>query len=107
VKPGTVIGTILDQSGAVSIGSVVRLTPEDDSPSREVVAGNNGEYSFSNVRPGHFQLSVKSSGFGNELFSGELTPGQTFLVPPIVLSVATVVTTVMVTVDPVKSRPNR
>ena len=101
-KPGTVIGTILDQSGAVSVGTVIRLTPEDKSAYREVISGNNGQFSFSNVPAGHFQLSVSSTGFGNELYSGDLAPGQTFLMPPIVLSVATVVTEVKVTVDPVE-----
>jgi hypothetical protein len=101
-KPGSVIGTVLDQSGAVSVGTVVRLTPEDKSAYREVVSGENGQFSFTNVPPGHFQLSVNSSGFGNELYSGDLGPGQTFLVPPMVLSIATVVTQVKVTVDPVE-----
>jgi hypothetical protein len=101
-KPGTVLGTILDQSGAVSVGTVVRLTPEDKSPNREAITGTNGEYSFSNVPHGHFQLFVQSTGFGNEVFSVDLASGQAFLVPPIVLSVATVVTTVKVTVDPVE-----
>jgi hypothetical protein len=100
--PGTVIGTILDQSGAVSVGTVIRLTPEDKSAYREVTSGNNGQFSFSNVPVGHFQLSVSSSGFGNELYSGDLAPGQTVITPAIVLSVATVVTEVKVTVDPVE-----
>jgi hypothetical protein len=101
-RPGTVIGTILDQSGAVSVGTVIRLTPEDKSAYREVISGNNGQFSFSNVPAGHFQLSVSSSGFGNEVYSGDLAPGQTVIAPPIVLSVATVVTQVKVTVDPVE-----
>jgi len=100
--PGTVIGTILDESGAVSVGTVVRFTPGDQSAFREVVSGNNGQFTFPNVPPGHFQLSVSSSGFGNEVYSGDLAPGQTLLAPPIVLSVATVVTQVKVTVDPVE-----
>jgi hypothetical protein len=101
-KPGTVIGTVLDQSGAVSVGTVVRLTPQDKSAYREAISGNNGQFSFSNVPPGHFQLSVSSTGFGNEVYSGDLAPEQAFLVPAIVLSVATVVTEVKVTVDPVE-----
>jgi Carboxypeptidase regulatory-like domain len=100
--PGSVIGTVLDESGAVSVGTVVRLTPVDKAAYREVVSGPNGQFSFSNVPPGHFQLSVSSTGFGNEVYSGDLTPGQIFLAPPIVLSVATVVTEVKVTVDPVE-----
>jgi hypothetical protein len=101
-KPGSVIGTVLDQSGAVSVGTVIRLTPEDKSAYREVISGDNGQFSFSDVPPGHFRLSVSSTGFGNEVYSGDLAPGQSFLVPPIVLSVATVVTQVKVTVDPVE-----
>ena len=100
--PGSVVGTVLDQSGAVSVGTMIRLTPEDKSAYREVISGDNGQFLFSNVPPGHFQLSVSSTGFGNEVYSGDLSPGQAFLVPPIVLSVATVVTQVKVTVDPVE-----
>lgn len=101
-KPGSVIGTLLDQSGAVSVGTVIRLTPEDKSAYREVTTGGNGQFSFSNVPPGHFQLSVSSTGFGNEVYSADLAPGQTFLAPPLVLSVATVVTQVKVTEDSVE-----
>jgi hypothetical protein len=100
--PGSVLGTVLDQLGAVSVGTMIRLTPEDKSAYREVISGDNGQFSFSNVPPGHFQLSVSSTGFGNEVYSGDLAPGQSFLTPPIVLSVATVVTQVKVTVDPLE-----
>lgn len=101
-RPGNIVGTILDQSGSVAVGAVVRLTSEDKSFSREIVAGNNGQFSFSNVPPGPFGISVNSAGFGDKAFSGELAPGQTYLMPPIVLSIATVVTSVRVAVDPVE-----
>jgi carboxypeptidase family protein len=99
---GNIVGTILDQSGSVAAGAAVRLTSEDKSFSQEVVSGDNGQYSFSNVPPGRFDLSVNSAGFGGRAFTAEVAPGQTYLVPPIVLSVATVVTGVKVTVDPVE-----
>jgi hypothetical protein len=101
-KPGSIVGTTLDQSGSVAVGAVVRLTSEGKSFSQEVVSGNNGQFSFTNVPPGQFKLSITSAGFGGEAFSGELAPGQTYLVPPIVLSIATVVTAVDVKVDPVE-----
>lgn len=103
-EAGTVLGTILDQSGSVNIGAVVRLTSEDKAFSREVVSGDNGQFSFSKIPPGRFKLAVNSTGFAGEAFSGELAPGQTYLVPPIVLSIATVVTAVdvNVSVDPVE-----
>jgi len=101
-KPGNIVGTILDQSGSVTPGATVRLTSEDKSYSREVVSGDNGQFSFSSVPPGHFNISVSSEGFGEKTFSGELASGQTYLMPPIVLSIATVVTAVRVAVDPVE-----
>jgi len=101
-KPGNLVGTILDQSGSVAVGAVVRLTTDDKSFSQEVVSGDNGQFSFPNVPPGRFSLSVNSAGFGNKTCSGELQPGQTYLVPAIVLSIATVVTDVRVAVDPVE-----
>jgi len=103
-KPGSIVGTILDQSGTVGVGAVVRLISEDKSLSREAVSGNNGQFYFSDVPPGHFTLSVNSAGFGDQAFSGELAPGQTYLVPAIVLSIATVVTNVDVKepLDPVE-----
>ena len=101
-KPGTVMGTVLDQSGSVAVGAVVRITSADKTFSREADSGDNGQYSFSGVPPGQFDLSVSSSGFAGKAFSGELSPGQALLVPPIVLSIATVVTDVKVMVDPVE-----
>jgi hypothetical protein len=101
-KPGNIVGTILDESGSVAVGAVVRVTSEDKSFTQEVASGDNGQYSFSNVPPGHFKISVNSTGFGNQAFAGELAPGQTFLVPAIVLSIPTVVTAVRVSVDPVE-----
>jgi hypothetical protein len=101
-RPSNILGTILDQSGSVAAGAAVRLTSENQSFSKEVVSGDNGQFTFSNIPPGPFTLSVTSAGFGGEAFSGELAPGQTYLVPPIVLSIATVVTAVDVKVDPVE-----
>lgn len=101
-KPGIVIGTVLDRSGSVSAGATVRLTSQTGSYSQQVTSGNNGEFSFMNVPPGPFKVSVTAEGFGKQEFSGELASGQTFLVPALVISVATVVTDVKVTVDPVE-----
>ena len=102
VTPGNVLGTVLDQTGSVAVGAVVRLTTEDTSFSREVVSGDNGQFSFTNVPPGAFKITVNAEGFGDQGFSGELAPGQTYLVKPIVISIATVVTDVKVAVDPVE-----
>jgi hypothetical protein len=96
------MGTVLDRSGSVAAGAVVWLTSEDKSFSQKAVSGYNGDFSFLNVPPGPFKLSVNAEGFGNQEFSGELASGETYLVPPMVISIASVVTDVRVTVDPVE-----
>ena len=93
---GTISGTILDQLGAVNVGANVRLSRKDQSLSQEVVSGDNGQFSFSSVPPGPFQLTITAPGFATQVFSGELGSGQTYLVPAIVLSIATVETEVRV-----------
>lgn len=101
-RPGTIIGTILDQSGAVAARAKVRLTREGQSVNQEVVSGNNGQFSFLNVPPGRFHLAITSPGFGMQTFSADLNPGQTFLLPPIVMAVAKAETEVRVGVDDVQ-----
>lgn len=100
---GNVSGTILDRTGAVAVGANVRLTRKDQPLSQqEIVSGNDGQYSFSHVSPGPFQLTVTATGFATQVLSGDLRPGQTYLVPPIVLTVATAVTKVQVGVTQVE-----
>ena len=67
---GIIMVTILDQSGAVASGVHVRLTNGDQSATQEVVSGENGQFSFSNVPSGAFHLTVNSANFATEAFSG-------------------------------------
>jgi len=95
-SPGEITGTILDQTGAVLAGARVTLVIAGQSPDREVLSGSDGQFSFANVTPGTFQLSVSLADFATKKFSGTLTPGDYYFVPPIALSVATEVTEVRV-----------
>ena len=101
-KPGIVTGTVLDRGGSVVAGAVVHLTSVGNTFSQQEISGYNGEFSFANVPPGPFKLSVTAEGFDSQEFSGEIASGQTLLVPPMVISIATVVTAVKVTGDPVE-----
>jgi len=98
--PGFISGTVLDQSGAVSAGADVRLTHESETQSQEVTSGSNGQFLFANVAPGSFRLTVSSAGFAPREFFAAVRPGETYLVPPIILTVATAVTEVHVKVGP-------
>jgi len=92
---GNVSGTVIDKEGALAVGAKVQISG-DKVPTQEVVSGDNGEFSFSNVPPGAFHLTVSAPGFNTQEFSGDLAPGQAYVVPPIVLPVAEAVTEVRV-----------
>ena len=94
--PGDVTGTVLDQTGAVVAGARVTLTAEGQSSGRDALSNNDGQFSFTNVAPGTFQLTVSLPGFATQKASGILMPGGVYIVPPIALSVATEVTEVHV-----------
>jgi len=93
---------VLDRSGAVAIGAQVRLTRDDQSPAQEVLSADNGQFSFANLPPGPFQLTVAAEGFKTQRVSSALPPGQAYIVPEIRLAVAPVVTEVQVALTPIE-----
>jgi hypothetical protein len=86
----------MDPTGAVVGGARVKLTREGQSASQEVLTSDDGQFSFTNIRPGTFQLTVTATGFATKLSSGTLRPGESYEVPQITLAVATAVTEVKV-----------
>ena len=97
--PGSISGTVIDQTGAVVPGASVQLA-QDQSPSRKVRSGDDGQFSFDNVSPGAFHLAIASAGFATLTFSGVLQSGEIQRVPPVVLSIAAIQTTVQVGLSP-------
>jgi len=99
---GSIRGTVVDQSGALVAGAAVKLTPtatntdKTQSPIQPVVTGADGQFSFSNVTPGPFQLTITAPGFAPQSSSAILLPGETHTVPDIALVVARNVTDVEV-----------
>jgi hypothetical protein len=100
--PGSISGTIMDQSGAVIAAARVTLTGEDRSINHEAVSGTDGQFSFAGVAPGPFQLTITSAGFATQTYSGILHSGEIDTLPPVVLTVASNVTEVQVAVNPVE-----
>jgi len=92
----------VDQTGAFIAGARVSLAREDQSPSQEALAGDDGQFSFANVAPGPFQLTIASPGFSPQTVSGILQPGENRVVPQIPLAVASADTEVKVVLSRVE-----
>ena len=93
---GIVSGTIVDQSGTPVAGASITLTRGNQSPTQSTVADDNGQFSFADLVPGPFQLAITAGGFTPQTISGTLSTGETYAVPRITLSLATVVTQIVV-----------
>src|SRR5262249_11863375 len=98
----SITGTIVDQTGTFVSGAQVRLARTDQSSTLQTESDGDGKFSFVNIGPGSFQLTISSEGFATKTISGTLSPGETFVVPQITLALATEVTEVRVSVSPVE-----
>jgi Carboxypeptidase regulatory-like domain len=98
--PGTIQGTVVDKSGAALVGAVVKVTRGDQALAPDVQTDDNGQYSFTKIAPGAYQVSVSANGFTTVTSSGTLNPSQAMSVPAITLEIAGPVT--KVTVEPPK-----
>jgi hypothetical protein len=98
---GYISGTVLHQAGVV-VGAQVRLTREDESLTQNVVSGENGQFSFVNLAPGPFQVTITADGFEPQKFSGTLRSEHSYIVREIRLAVATVITEVRVGLPPIE-----
>jgi hypothetical protein len=99
---GRIIGTILDRTGVAVIGATVRLTTADRSLDQEMTTGEDGQFSFQNVAPGSFRITISSPGFATQDFTGKLGSGENYAVPQVVLAIATEVTEIRVTPSPIE-----
>jgi hypothetical protein len=99
--PGSINGMVVDQSGAAVAGARVSLTllgkvpvSAAQSSNQETLSGGDGQFFFARVEPGNFQLTLTSSGFATQTFSGTLDAGQVYILQPIALAVAANLTAV-------------
>lgn len=96
IMPGSVSGTVVDRTGAVVAGARVRFAREDQSPGQEALSDDDGQFSFANIAPGPYRITITAQGFTAQTISGTLQAGQTYTVPQIVMEVAAAVTEVQV-----------
>ncbi|PWT97565.1 MAG: hypothetical protein C5B51_31130 [Terriglobia bacterium] len=60
---GSIVGVVMDSSGASVPGAQVTLTNVGTSAKRNTVTGAEGRYEFPNVTPGNYRLEVETQGF--------------------------------------------
>src|SRR5215470_6661229 len=62
--PGSITGTVTDETGAVIVGAKVALTSVFDSLPQEALSAGDGQFFFADVVPGPFQITITAEGFG-------------------------------------------
>ncbi|MFZ1142506.1 MAG: carboxypeptidase regulatory-like domain-containing protein [Candidatus Sulfotelmatobacter sp.] len=74
---GNITGTVLDPSHAVVPGAPVDLKGLDTGSTASTTTNANGGYSFSLLKPGHYQITVKQAGFAEQSQTVQVEVGQT------------------------------
>jgi hypothetical protein len=74
---GNITGTVVDPSRAVVANAPVRLKSLDTGSTASTTTSANGSYSFSLLKPGRYQITVKQSGFSEVLETADVEVGQT------------------------------
>ena len=94
-EAGSVSGVVKDQNGAIIPNATVEATSLNTNVTRNTISNSSGEWNFVALQPGRYSVSIKRSGFNNEVRTFDLAVGQK-LDLDIALSVGTTVETVMV-----------
>ena len=74
---GNITGTVLDPSHAIVPGATVKLKGLDTGSTASTTANTSGGFSFSLLRPGRYQVTVKQGGFAEVTLSVVVQVGQT------------------------------
>ncbi len=93
----SISGTVLDVNGGVILGAQVTLLAVDHPVSRTVMSDDRGQFSFPELTPGRFKLTVTSTGF-EQYTSAEIVLywGEKLILPEFRLSPAATTANVQV-----------
>jgi hypothetical protein len=92
---GYILGTVKDRTGA-AVAAQLQLTRQDQSQTPNLLSADSGQFFYTDVPPGPFQLTIAAEGFETQRVSGVLHSGEAYIVPEIRLALAVVVTEVQV-----------
>ncbi len=76
ITSGDVAGTVKDQTGAIVPGATVTLKSLDTGATRTQAANNSGEYRFSTLQTGSYQISATSPGLLSDTAKISVAIGQ-------------------------------
>ena len=85
----TIAGTVTDPSGAVVAGAKLQLQNLATKDTRLGTSGSNGEYIFTNLLPGTYQISATATGFKDFLRSNMILRANTSATVNMALQVGT------------------
>ncbi len=60
---GTIVGTVVDSTGAVIAGAQVSITEADTNVTKQTATSSSGSYTVASLKPGTYRVSVVASGF--------------------------------------------
>jgi hypothetical protein len=63
----SIVGSVTDASGAVVAGAKVTITETNTNVARSMVTNGSGNYTFSNIPPGRYSVTVELTGFKKEV----------------------------------------
>ncbi len=89
IGTGSISGTVIDPNGDVLLGAQVTLNGPSRSDKRTTVSGNNGQFSFSGLRPGVYTVAVTGPGMTTFKSSQiSLQADEVHFVPPVTLTIS-------------------
>ncbi|HVB35330.1 MAG TPA: carboxypeptidase-like regulatory domain-containing protein [Patescibacteria group bacterium] len=93
---GSISGTVVDSSGGTVARARIKLTRGNQSAGQEVSSEAGGQFSFTNIASGPFEITITAAGFATQTISGTLRPGEAYSAGEITLAVAAAVSEVRV-----------
>src|SRR5215469_13818640 len=69
---GTVVGTVVDPSGAAVVGATVTLADPATASTRTSPTNDTGRYFFANVEPAVYNVTVTKAGFRTAKLTGQV-----------------------------------
>src|SRR5260221_11716876 len=97
---GVISGRVLDGTGAPVPGAAITLTRNETGEIRTFTSSSSGEFVFTSIQPGTYELEVKAKGFKNLQKSGlELSASERLSAGDLKLQIGTVNESIEVKAD--------